>query len=191
MPTKWEAFRERWRHGCTSDLCSKARHVCLGRGQMPCDILFVGEAPSIAADVVGQVFTGEIRAVMDDIIQKAGAEGFSHAYTNVVCCVPRNPDDPARVIPPNAEAIVACRPRLQEFIGLCRPRLIMAVGHYAQTELRAMQEDGAVDAPVASMIHPGAILRRRPYGGFEFSQAVRALAAAVAQHLAVRSPDPK
>jgi uracil-DNA glycosylase family 4 len=189
MPTMWEAFRESWRSGCGSDLCSQARPVCLARGRIPRHILFVGEAPSIAADVVGEVFTGEIRAVMDEIIKKAGAEGFSHAYTNVVCCVPRNPEDRAKVIPPPEEAIVACRQRLQQFIGLCRPRLIIAVGYYAQRELRAMQEAGVFSSPVASMIHPGAILRRRPYGGFEFSQAVRALAAAVAEHLVAEAPE--
>jgi uracil-DNA glycosylase family 4 len=185
MQAKWGKFRERWRDGCGSDLCSEARHVCLARGRIPCDILFVGEAPSIPADVVGEVFTGQIGAVMDEIIKKAEAERFSHAYTNIVCCVPRDPEDRAKVIPPHQEAIAACRPRLQQFIALCRPRLVMAVGYYARCELVEMREAGVFSAPVASMIHPGAILRRRPYGGYEFSQAVRALAGALTEHLGV------
>jgi uracil-DNA glycosylase family 4 len=189
MPTKWEMFSERWKAGCGSELCSKARHVCLARGTIPCDILFVGEAPSIAADVVGQVFTGEIRAVMDPIIEKAGAAGFSHAFTNLVCCVPRNSEDRAKVIPPPDEAIRTCRTRLEQFISLCKPKLIMAVGNYAQRELRAMKEAKVLSAPVASMIHPGAILRRRPAGGYEVSLAVRALTAAVTEHLAAENSE--
>src|SRR5947209_12769568 len=98
-----------------------------------------------------------IRAVMDQIITKAGAEGFSHAYTNIVCCVPHDPEDHAKVIPPHAEAIAACRPRLQQFIALCQPRLVMAVGHYSRCELVEMREAGVFSAPVANMIHPGAI----------------------------------
>ena len=45
MPTEWELFRERWKGGCGSSLCSNAKHVCLARGRIPSDILFVGEAP--------------------------------------------------------------------------------------------------------------------------------------------------
>ena len=126
--------------------------------------------------------------IMDDIIEKADAGEVSHAFTNVVCCVPRNPEDRAKVIPPPEEAIHACRLRLQQFIELCKPRLIIAVGYYALCELRAMQQAKVLSAPVASMIHPAAILRRRPYGGYEFSQAVRALAAAVTEHLATETP---
>lgn len=185
--TPWELFVEQWKGGCGSSLCPEANRICLARGTVPCDILFVGEAPSIAADVVCEVFTGEIRAVMDDIIKKSGADGFSHAYTNIVCCVPRNPEDYAKVIPPHDEANSACRPRLEQFIDLCKPRLIMAVGFYAQRELRELQEAGVFTAPIAGMIHPGAILRRRPYGGYEFLQAVRALAGAVAEHLAAKT----
>ncbi len=121
---------------------------------------------------------------MDDIIEKAGAECFTHAFTNLVCCVPRNPEDSAKVIPPSEEAIVACRPRLQEFIALSKPRLIVAVGYYAQRALSEMQsEEKDFGAPVAEMIHPAAILHKRPYGGYEFRKAVDALTKAVADHL--------
>jgi hypothetical protein len=114
MPTMWELFRERWKEGCGSNLCSEAQHVCLARGRVPSNILFVGEAPSIAADVVGQPFTGEIGAIMDDVIKRAGAEDYTHAFTNLVCCVPRNPEDRAEVIsPPPEEAILTCRGRLR------------------------------------------------------------------------------
>lgn len=180
MATKWQAFCSRWKNGCGSSLCSDAKNVCLARGKLPCDILFVGEAPSVAADVVGKPFTGEIRAVMDEIIERAGADVFTHAFTNVVCCVPRNPDDRAKVVPPSQEAILACRPRLREFIALAQPKVIIAVGNYAGTALAEMQsEESRFTALVAKMIHPASILHKRPYGGFEFQKAVDALASAV------------
>jgi uracil-DNA glycosylase len=64
MPTLWQAHCAWWKAGCGSKLCPEAQHVCLARGTVLCDILFVGEAPSIAADVVGEPFTGVIRAIM-------------------------------------------------------------------------------------------------------------------------------
>ncbi|MBI3463881.1 MAG: hypothetical protein HY000_12615 [Planctomycetes bacterium] len=184
VPTIWQSFCSRWKRGCGSSLCPEARHVCLARGTVPCDILFVGEAPSIAADVVGEPFTGEIRAVMDDIIEEAGAECFTHAFTNLVGCVPRNPEDSAKVTPPSREAILACPPRLQEFIALSRPRLIVAVGGLARCVLNEMHSKAnGSTVPVAKMIHPAAILRKRPHGAYEFRQAVDALTKAVAGHL--------
>jgi uracil-DNA glycosylase len=182
MPTMWELFRSRWIKGCGSSLCPKAQNICMERGTVPCDILFVGEAPSIPADVVGKPFIGAIGNVMDEIIKKAGAERFSHAFTNVVCCVPRDPDDNSEETPPPEEAILACRPRLRGFITLCKPRLIMAVGRCAERALREMQsEDIGLTAPLASMIHPAAILHKRPFGGYEFRLAVDALAKALAE----------
>src|SRR3954453_11109541 len=100
MPTMWQEFRSRWIKGCGSTLCPEAQHVCLARGTVPCDILFVGEAPSIAADVVGKPFVGDIRAVMDPVIKEAGAGGFTHAFTNLVCCVPLKPENSAKVRTP-------------------------------------------------------------------------------------------
>jgi len=183
MPTQWNVFRERWKGGCSSDLCSEAQHVCLARGTVRCDILFVGEAPSIAADVVGEPFTGEMRAIMDPVIKEAGAEGFTAAYTNLVCCVPRNPEDRSKVIPPPGEAIIACRRRLREFIRLCRPKLIMAVGYHARCALGDMQSEEELAAPVAHMPHPATVLYARPYNGHASRQLRDALAKSVAEHL--------
>lgn len=185
MPTRWKMFRDRWIKGCGSNLCAEAQHICLARGTVPCDILFVGEAPSIAADVVGQPFTGEIRAIMDPVIKEAGAGGFTHAFTNVVCCVPRNPEDSAKVRLPTDVEILACRPRLREFIALCQPKLIMAVGQPAKRALEEMQTDRRFAAPVAGMPHPATVLYARPNGGYEFRRMVDALTKAVTEHLSI------
>jgi len=183
MPSRWEVFRKRWSEGCGSSLCPEAQRICLARGRVPCDILFVGEAPSIAADVVGEPFTGEIRAVMDLVIREAGAEVFTHAFTNLVCCVPRNLEDHAKVVPPTQEAIQACQPRLQQFIALAKPRLIVAVGYYALCALGEMQSVEGFTVPVAHISHPATVLYSRPYNGYAFRQLRDALAKAVAEHL--------
>lgn len=183
MPLTLKRFRELWSGGCDSSLCPEAQHICLWRGDLPCDILFVGEAPSIAADVVGEVFTGEMRAIMDPAIKEAGAEGFRCAYTNLVCCVPRSPEGRGKVIPPPQEAIIACRRRLRDFIRLCRPKLIMAVGYHARCALGEMQSEEGLPTPVAHMPHPATVLYARPNNGYAFRRLREAIARAVGEHL--------
>lgn len=182
MPNLWQEHCARWKDGCGSSLCEGAKK-CLARGTVPCDILFVGEAPNVAADVIGQPFIGEIRNVMDAAIKKAGAEGFRQAFTNIVCCIPRDPNDHAEEVEPPSEAILACRPRLLELITLSKPRLIMAVGRHARWSLEAMRTEGMFTTPLASMPHPATVLYARPYGGFEFGRLVTAISKAVADHL--------
>ena len=63
MPTMWQEFCSQWKEGYGNNLCPEAQHLSLTRGTVPNDLLFVGEAPSIPAVVVGEPFTGEIRAV--------------------------------------------------------------------------------------------------------------------------------
>lgn len=181
--TPMQEFKRRWQDCQCCRLCETRQHVVLSRGTYPCDILFVGEAPSIAADLVGVPFIGDIGNIMDEVIVKAGAECFSHAFTNIICCVPRNPEDSAKVTSPSKEAILACRPRLRGFITLCNPKLIVAVGYYARCALRAMQSKESFTAPVAEMAHPATVLYARPYGGYDFRGMVDALAKAVAEHL--------
>jgi uracil-DNA glycosylase family 4 len=182
MPTPWQEFVARWNGGCGSSLCASAKK-CLARGTVPCDILFVGEAPNIPANVIGQPFVGEIRLVMDKVIELAGASGFRHAFTNIVCCVPRDPDNSAEEVEPPEEAILACRPRLFEFITLCSPKLIIAVGRHAGRVLEEMQLDEPFTSAVATMPHPATVLYARPNGGYECSRMVAALSRAIGEHL--------
>jgi DNA polymerase len=186
MTTLWQAFYSRWKEGCGSRLCPGAKK-CLVKGKIPCDLLFVGEAPNIPADVTGEPFTGDIGIIMDDAIKQARAEGFRCAFTNIVGCIPRDPESSAEEIRPPEDAILACRPRLREFIKLCEPRLIMGVGNLAQRALGQMQSEEPFTAPVAAMSHPATVLYARPHNGYAFRQLLDAVARAVADHL-IRSP---
>jgi uracil-DNA glycosylase family 4 len=183
MATEWTVFCGQWIGGCGNTICAEAQHVCLARGTVPCDILFVGEAPSIAADTIGEPFIGEMRAIMDPVIKDAGAERFRHAFTNLVCCVPRDPEDRSKVRVPADAEILACRPRLRGFIELCEPKLIMAVGTPARLALEQMALNEPFAAPVARMLHPAKVLYARPYGGYERGRMVDALAQAISEHL--------
>jgi uracil-DNA glycosylase family 4 len=179
-------FCSQWGEGRGSSLCPGARHICLARGQIPCDVLFVGEAPSVGADVIGQPFVGEVREVIDEIIKRSAVpKSVRCAYTNLVCCIPRSEDGRARVRQPSYEEFLTCQPRLLEFIEICNPKLIVAVGWLANNwvPLALAEREWRRPIPVAHIVHPAHILRKRPYVAYDLSVAAERLARALAEHV--------
>jgi uracil-DNA glycosylase len=76
------------------------------------------------------------------------------AFTNLVCCIPRDEDGGKQGEPP-PEAIEACTPRLQEIIALAEPKLFVWVGRLAS---KWMAGDYS-NSPQVEITHPAAILR--------------------------------
>ena len=96
---------ERWKNGCGSRLCFGVKNVCLARGKVPCDVLFVGEAPGESEDTIGKPFVGPAGKLLDYIIGRAlqGTE-LRAAFTNLVCCIPRD-DDGGKSIEPDDDSV--------------------------------------------------------------------------------------
>ena len=140
--------------GCTSCPLYRTRtKVVLARGTVPCDVLFVGEAPGASEDVIGQPFVGPAGKLLDRIIGMSIGER-KYALTNIIACIPIDEDGDkvhsGSDIP--AESIEACAPRLDQFIDIAKPGLIVAVGSFAEKQLD-------VGITVVGIIHPAAILR--------------------------------
>lgn len=58
--------------GCGHDICSNPRiKVVLGRGAVPCDILFVGEAPGLGENATGKPFMGPAGKLLDSLIARS------------------------------------------------------------------------------------------------------------------------
>lgn len=75
--TPYQRHCHRWRDGCGSSICEGASKVVLGKGRLPCDVLFVGEAPGESEDVVGQPFVGPAGHLLDRIVREAfGGKGW-------------------------------------------------------------------------------------------------------------------
>jgi uracil-DNA glycosylase len=109
----------------------------LGKGDIPCDILFVGEAPGDSEDDIGIPFCGPAgdflhRYIVDPVL-KANPQ-YTAAFTNLVCCLPKN-EDGAKGKPDPGE-IQACRARLEEFADICNPTLLVAIGDLAENWTR-------------------------------------------------------
>lgn len=158
--TRLQLFTQKWRGGCGSDQCSKAR-VVLFKGTLPCDLLFVGEAPGESENVLGRPFVGPAGKLLDSIIEDAVDDTMRCAFTNVVGCIPReSTGDKAKE--PEHEQILACQGRLEEFIRLANPRLLVCVGALARDYTDPFLKDSCKfhrPIPRVAITHPAHILR--------------------------------
>lgn len=173
------------------------------RGSLPCDVLFCGEAPGESENVIGQPFVGPAGKLMDYIVARAledyqapGTEGPGYnsvrwAFTNVVACIPRDPESGGKAGEPTPDEIRACKGRLAEMVAIARPRLVVAVGTLARDWLDgkmmsskrspyAPLADAGYSGKVASVDHPAYILRLNvAMKGLAVQRAVVAIRSAV------------
>ena len=161
MPTQYEQFCQTWGQGCGSEICPLANKICLGRGQIPCDVLWVGEAPGESEDLLGRPFCGPAGVLLDHIVRQALPLGVRSAFTNLVCCVPRD-DQGDKTQEPDDLVVEACKPRLVEFVQLANPELIVCVGKLAKDWLDPGYKHSHrfhAKIPQTFIYHPAYILR--------------------------------
>lgn len=161
--------RDKWSDCQLCVLSACRQKVVLARGKIPCDVLFVGEAPGASEDVLGQPFVGPAGKLLDDIVLVSTTRvdvTLRIAFTNLVCCIPTINDGEKTTDPPKS-AISACSARLRELVGIAKPRLIVCVGGLSTKEVPKIL-GGTYDAdklpfgesiPTVSITHPAAILR--------------------------------
>lgn len=166
--TRYESHKQRWGKCRLCSLCEGRSRVVLARGTIPCDVLFIGEAPGVSEDVIGQPFVGPAGQLLDKIIAQAwdgkytspenrGWDTIDFAMTNLVACFPEEQKKTEDHQPP-VESIKACAPRLREFVAMANPKLIVMVGALAQKWVPQLL-DRKWMAKTCSILHPAAILR--------------------------------
>lgn len=153
MMTTWLQHVQRWQSCQRCALAQQRGLICLARGTVPCDVLFVGEAPGISEDAEGKPFWGPAGMHLDDIIAAALPPDVPLAFTNLVACFPREAKTRGDNEPERGE-ILECRPRLIEFVNVAQPRLIVLVGRLS---VQHMGFDRSV--PMVDIDHPAHILR--------------------------------
>lgn len=161
---------DRWCNCYQCDLGDQRSQIVLARGQLPCDVLFVAEAPGQSEDAMGIPLTGPTRyhpVCGLDAMEAMAFEKFKHlrrAYTNLVACFPREAKI-AGINEPDGEEIKACAERLRELVALARPRLVVFVGALAKRWWPRSVPDAFWDAIGAKapdtchVTHPASILR--------------------------------
>lgn len=159
--TPFQEHVQRWQGGCGSEACSRALTKCFARGQIPCSVAFVGEAPGQTENVLGQPFVGVAGKLLQQIADAALPITVRKVFTNTVLCLPV--DDEGANGQPSYEQLTACQPRLEEFIRLCAPLLIVCVGAMARDQLDQKRLHGIKlgdGVKIIDVIHPAAIMRQ-------------------------------
>jgi uracil-DNA glycosylase len=163
--TPWQKHIEIWTACTRCPLCNQRDKICLGRGSLPCDVLFIGEAPGTSENDLGYPFAGPAGHLLNEWVEFA-LQGIDPAprcsFTNLVACFPAEAKATGDH-QPAPEEIKACEPRLKEFIGLCKPRLKLVVCVGALADKHIPKKANALGIPVEVKIinitHPSAVLR--------------------------------
>lgn len=165
MTSPYQAHIEKWKN-CTRCLLHEGRNkVVFARGDIPCDVLFVGEAPGTNENATGLPFDGPAGIKLDEMIRIA-VENITWepriGYYNLVSCFPRQEKEAGTNEPPK-EAIQACASKLREFIVIAAPALIVNVGKLSEKwvpdGMSGLIVKGKNEPKWCSITHPAAILR--------------------------------
>jgi uracil-DNA glycosylase len=174
----WLDHVNHWKDCMRCPLAAQRDNIVLARGSVPCDVLMIGEAPGASEDTLGLPFKGPAGVMLDNdqenhpgIVQRAiehrlewsetmrrnvWVSDVRIAYCNLVCCFPREAKARGDNEPEHDE-IIACRPRLIEFVNIAQPRLIVCVGGLATEYIDHKDTVRCID-----IVHPAAILAHMP-----------------------------
>lgn len=184
--SKYQAHKMRWAEGCGAGECDLAGKRCFARGDVPCDVAFLGESPGPSENALGKPFVGPAGHLLDYIVEQAVPEGVRCGFANLVACMPRD-DDGRKALNPSDEQVLACQPRLVELVKILDPRLIVCVGKLAEDWTDPKYRHGAKfhrAIPRISITHPAAILRATvAVKDLLVQRAINNIAAAVEEHV--------
>jgi DNA polymerase len=141
-------------------LGERAKLHVLGRGVLPAQVLFIGEAPGKSEDVLGEAFVGRAGRLLDKAVAVANKKGVPVYFTNLVACRPCD-----RIGAPNRQPlgleVLSCLPRLQKTIELSGAHGIVVCGRLAQVVFARYLPGPGLPNPIRLEIpQPAWILRR-------------------------------
>ena len=173
----WTEHCHRWAACKDCSLHKTATMHVLARGEIPCDILFVGEAPGSREDATGIPFIGRsgkiLDAILDDLLKSLP---FSHCIGNILACAPWSSFFSRKVRAPEEEEEIPCLPRLVELHELCEPKGVVLLGLVAEKSLFAQHLVSLeTHPPFCGVYHPAYVLRRGGVGSIEYKRVVAAL----------------
>lgn len=158
----FQRHKKEWEDCDKCSLCSVRNKVVQFKGKIPCDVLFVGEAPGMSEDEDGKPFVGPAGILLQKIVNNA-SRGYDLriGYTNLIACIPLD-EEGDKVDRPPVESILECKPRLEELIRLAKPGLIVMVGKDPEQWLeKGMKDSVKYDKSIETVRidHPAYILR--------------------------------
>jgi len=127
------------------------RNIVIGRGVIPADVLFLGEAPGNSEDVSGIPFFGDSGKLLDKIILETGMS-FTYYISNAVMCHPSDKIGGSNREPLEDE-VFACRSNVIHVYNTVKPKKTIFIGHVSELYYKK------VFKPNATIYHPSFLLR--------------------------------
>jgi len=125
-----------------------------GRGSIPADILFIGEAPGKSENITGEAFTGRSGKLLNQLIKDAAPEmKLSYYITNIIFCRPCD-EKQGDTRQPTSEEVLACYPNLFKKIQEVQPKQIVFIGKVSQECYRKEFPDAV------AIQHPAFLLKQ-------------------------------
>lgn len=195
-----------WTDCTRCPLHERRYQVVQARGTMPCDVLFIGEAPGKTEDVLGEPFRGQAGKVLDSwIADMVAAELLlenRYAIINTVGCWPQKPVLTAegemwKTREPEQAEMEACQPRFALLCYAANPRVIVHLGKTASSVVQIAKPRAKQPAPdwvlnniarygnrpVLDLPHPAWILRMGGLYSEEYQRAKMRLSVFLQAHL--------
>lgn len=117
---------------CRCKLSTTRRCVVVGRGDLPCDILIIGDNPRTGDDLFEEAYIGEVGILLDTMLTDAGVIPKYRVYrTNTVLCRPTDGKNLTTRDPNDAE-ILACAGNIMKIFQDASPSGIVLLGNIAE-----------------------------------------------------------
>lgn len=151
----------RWSACTQCPIGGMAHYHVAARGTIPCDILFIGEAPGKTEDVTGQPFVGRAGKLLDAWVEATASLDlkWTYAITNVTMCRPCD-----RVGGPNRTPLLFeirnCSRRLLELVKIAEPRGVVTLGRIAAVSVPELRDIAGIRLPILHLTHPAYLLRQ-------------------------------
>lgn len=181
---RWDTLRERFGKCEKCALAQHRRNIVLGRGKLPAQLCFVGEAPGAIEDARGLAFTGASGELLDEAIDAAGIDPKRCAWANTVACRPEGNRKPAK------EERIACAEILRSVLVQTQPRGIVLLGWTARqyAALTALAVVKGWDS-ICCLPHPAWLLRnggKKSKDWIRYVDALRAFALSIGMKIELR-----
>lgn len=157
--------------GCQAcDLYKSGTQTVFGEGDVPAEVMLVGEQPGDKEDIAGRPFVGPAGKLLDTALEEAGIDRSRVYVTNVVKHFKWVPRGKRRIHKkPNAAEVTACKPWLEAEIARVQPHVVVCLGataaqallgrQFRVTEHRGRFVESDLAPLVTATVHPSSILR--------------------------------
>ena len=169
-----ESFKREWKNCQKCPLHVGVAHHVLYRGEIPAEVMLVGEAPGKVENRLGRPFVGPSGDLLNSALDRLGLSSF--CICNVVCCIPWRSKEAQVIRQPSKEEAAACNPHLVQLVQLCQPKLVICLGNEAKKHFPTKEFE---KTPLTFLRHPAYILRNGGKASIEYKRFLEAFHAAL------------